>query len=124
MRPFLALLPILLFFPTTASAQTVGSRVTIDLGTSDAERRTIRYTCEGVEPFSVEYVNAEPNFFALVPIEGRTLIMAAVLSASGARYAAGPYAWWTRGPEADLYDLTLGEDADPIATCSEFTETP
>jgi membrane-bound inhibitor of C-type lysozyme len=89
----------------------------------NAERNVVPYQCEGLEPFSVEYVNANPIFLAFVPVNGETLIFVNVLSASGARYASGQYVWWTEGGQADLYDETLGEDAEPIA-CLEATETP
>jgi membrane-bound inhibitor of C-type lysozyme len=90
----------------------------------DAERRIVAYQCDGIEPFSVEYLNADPNFFAIVPMGDHSQIFVAVLSASGAKYAAGNYVWWTKGPEADFYDLTLGEDAPPNAHCLEASETP
>ncbi|GLQ53535.1 MliC family protein [Devosia nitrariae] len=103
----------------------VQSTVVLTLGTDgDAEKRLVRYECEGLEPFAVEYINAAPNFLALVPVEGETLIFSAVLSASGARYAAAHWEWWTSGPEASLHDLTLGPDAEPVAACLEFTEGP
>jgi membrane-bound inhibitor of C-type lysozyme len=88
-------------------------------GTEPVERFTVPYSCEGLEPFSVEYINAGANALALVPVEGETLVFANVLSASGARYAAGPFVWWTRGRSADLYDIRQGEDAAPIASCTE-----
>jgi membrane-bound inhibitor of C-type lysozyme len=124
--PALALPALAQDAPAPASSPvTVQSSVTLTLGTTrDAEKRTIAYTCEGAEPFSVDYINAVPNFLALVPIEGETMIFAAVLSASGARYVAGEYEWWTQGPEATLRNIAEGEDAPPLATCSEFSNTP
>lgn len=63
---------------------------------------TIRYECDaqgakmglpsGV--FSVEYINGAGNSLAVVPIHGKSLIFANVISGSGARYAAGEYIWW------------------------------
>lgn len=103
----------------------VETALEIRLGlTGDAEKRAITYDCEGLEPMSVQYINAAPNFLALVPVNGETLVLAAVLSGSGVRYAAANWVWWTSGAEASLYDLTLGDEADPIATCLEFTMTP
>lgn len=90
----------------------------------DAERKLVRYDCEGAESFDVEYVNAAPNFLAFVPVDGATYLFASVVSASGARYAAANYVWWTKGTDADLYDVTLGEDAAPILTCAEHIQTP
>lgn len=98
-------------------------QVVLDLD-GDVQRTVSRYECEGAEPFTVEYVNAKPVFLAFVPVNGEKLVFVNVIAASGARYASGQYVWWTRGPDADLYDVTAGEDAAPILTCLEATETP
>jgi membrane-bound inhibitor of C-type lysozyme len=110
-----------------ATAQAVETSLQIELGTqSDFERRTTLYDCATAEPISVTYINAAPNFLALVPIEGEPdqLVFAAVIAASGVRYAAGQWEWWTKGVDASLRDITLGEDADPVLTCSEMNNTP
>ena len=132
LKPFACL--ALSLTPLTALAQEamppssgpdVGTAITLSLGSDiSAEQRIIAYTCEETEPFSVRYINAAPNFLALVPIEGETLVMAAVLSGSGARYTAGQYEWWTTGPDGTLRDLTSDEDAPALATCSEFSNVP
>jgi membrane-bound inhibitor of C-type lysozyme len=90
----------------------------------DAERKLIRYDCEGAESFDVEYINAAPNFLAFVPYDGATYLMSSVIAASGARYAAANYVWWSKGTDAELYDVSQGEDAPPILTCSEHIQTP
>jgi membrane-bound inhibitor of C-type lysozyme len=118
-------IPALLTLAATFPASAQQATLSIDLGaTGNAERTVTRYECEdGIERV-VTYINAAPNFLALFPHEDKTLVMANVLSASGARYAAGQFIWWTSGPDADLYDVTAGEDAAPIAHCFEITETP
>lgn len=88
----------------------------------DFERTVVRYNCEQAEPLVAEYVNAAPNFLAILPIEGHKLVFVTVLSGSGARYAAGEYEWWTRGDEATLTNLTT-PDAEPV-TCTAISETP
>jgi membrane-bound inhibitor of C-type lysozyme len=89
----------------------------------DFERRIVRYDCGQSEPLVAEYVNAAPNFLAIVSIEGGPkLVFVTVLSASGARYAAGEYEWWTKGSEGTLANLTT-PDAEPLA-CTEISETP
>ena len=90
----------------------------------DIERRVVTYLCDTGQTMSVQYVNAAPNFLAIVPVNDQNLVFASALSASGARYVSGPYEWWTRRDEARLSDLTLGEDADPLATCTEASNTP
>ena len=90
----------------------------------DAERKLVRYDCEGAESFDVEYINAAPNFLAFVPHDGATYLMSSVIAASGARYAAANYVWWSKGTDAELYDVSQGDDAPPILTCSEHIQTP
>ena len=89
-----------------------------------AEIRTVTYDCEGIPSFDVQYINAAPNFLAVIPVQEQTYIFTTVLSASGARYVAGNFVWWTKGPNADWYDLTQGEDAPPVFSCAEHNQTP
>ncbi len=110
-----------------SSASAVQTTLTIHLGDdplTDFERKIVHYTCASGEPFAVDYINAAPNFLAIMPIETTMLIMSAVESASGAKYVAGRWVWWTKGPDARLYDLTLGDAAEPANTCSEVNNTP
>jgi len=109
-----------------APAATATSSVTISLGTTgDFERKTVKYGCQGQDAqLSVDYINAAPNYLALVPVDEGTLVFTTVLAASGARYASGKYVWSTKGTDASLYDLTAGANAKPILTCSEVNETP
>jgi membrane-bound inhibitor of C-type lysozyme len=90
----------------------------------DAEIKNTVYACEGHEPFTVQYLNAAPNFLALVPIDGKTLIFVNTVSASGAKYESGQYIWWNKGTDATLTDVTEGLDAAPVLTCSEQNDTP
>lgn len=74
-------------------------------GSQPVSRSTFRYTCDangarmGLPPgtFTVEYVNGAGNSLAILPIAGKSLIFANVISGSGARYAAGKYIWWDAG---------------------------
>jgi membrane-bound inhibitor of C-type lysozyme len=89
----------------------------------DAERKIVTYQCEGIEqPFPVEYINAAPNFLALIPVEAKQLIFASTLSADGTRYVSGPFEWWVRGTDATFADLRQ-EPAQPV-NCTEKIETP
>ena len=78
------------------------------------------YDCGPAGRLAVTYVNADPNFLALVPVPGQSqpLLFASVIAGSGARYAAGKYIWWTKGNSASLYDSTLGDNAPPLSTCN------
>lgn len=63
---------------------------------------TATYSCAGGVPFQVQYVNAGANALALLPIDGEQRIFVNVVSGSGARYASGPYVWWSKGETATL----------------------
>ncbi|MGV2077030.1 MULTISPECIES: MliC family protein [unclassified Rhizobium] len=83
------------------------------------ERTQVSYNCGSAGNLAVSYVNADPNFLALVPVPKQTqpLVFASVISGSGARYAAGKYVWWVKGSSASLYDTTLSDNAPPTMTC-------
>jgi membrane-bound inhibitor of C-type lysozyme len=89
---------------------TAGSAAATDLtvrlqGTPSISRQVVQYTCDasgskiGVpeSPFSAEYINAGGNSLVVVPILGKSLIFANVVSGSGARYVARQYTWWEAG---------------------------
>jgi len=98
----------------------VSAQVVLSL-TGDFQRNTVRYHCEGREPFSVDFINAQPNFIALLPVGGQKLVFVNVISADGAKYVAGQYEFWTRGAEATLTDV----QAEPqTVACTEVNETP
>jgi membrane-bound inhibitor of C-type lysozyme len=87
------------------------------------ERNVVRYECEGLEPFAVDYINAQPNFLAILPVDNQKLVFVATIAGSGVRYVSGQYEWWTKGSDATLADLTAAEGTEPV-TCLEATETP
>lgn len=90
----------------------------------DIERKLVTYLCDDGQAIAVQYVNAAPNFLAVVPVAGQNQVFATTLSASGARYVSGPFEWWSHQGEATLRDLTQDEDAPPLATCTQATNTP
>jgi len=100
-------------------AATAANAATITIDVPDADgAETIRqtYDCGGTRVEAV-YHNAGSVSLAVLTIGGETVVASNVIAASGARYAGAHYVWWTRGDSADLYDLTKGEDAPPVA-CS------
>ena len=109
----------------TASPALADVSIGVDLSISgDAEIRNTTYDCGDAGKLAVRYVNASPNFLALIPVKDRTLIFANTISASGAKYESGQYIWWNKGAEATLSDVTEGLDAAPVMTCSEENDTP
>jgi len=78
-------------------------------------RQTRKYTCATGRILHVTYWNAaNGQSFALVPVKGKQLLFVNTIAASGVKYQAGSYTWWTKGPRADLYDAMAGEDAPPV----------
>lgn len=99
--------------------------ITLGLSLSgDLERKLVAYDCGAETRLAVEYLNAAPDFLALIPIDGAPRIFVNTISASGAKYESGPYVWWNKGNDATLSDITEGLDAAPVLTCSEIVETP
>lgn len=78
-------------------------------------RHTFRYTCADGKTFKATYINGtNGQSFALVPVEGRNLLFVGVIAASGVKYVADRYTWWTKGPGADLYDAMNEGSPKPI----------
>lgn len=109
-----------------AAPPAISSSLAITLNTTgDFERKTVGYGCQGIqETLSVDYLNAAPNYLAMIPLDGSVLLFNTVLAGSGAKYVSGKYVWWTKGQDGSLYDLTEGPNAKPILTCSEVNDTP
>lgn len=92
--------------------------------TGDAEIKNTTYDCGDAGKLAVQYVNASPNFLAVIPIKDQTLVFVNTISASGAKYESGQYVWWNKGADATLSDITEGLDAAPVMSCSEENDTP
>ncbi|UJQ94558.1 MliC family protein [Mariluticola halotolerans] len=91
----------------------------------NAERHVVHYKCEDAdEPLQVEYLNANPDYLAILPVDGVKQIFVTTIAASGVRYISGKYVWWTKGAEASLFDLTEGLDAEPLTSCLEANDIP
>ena len=107
----------------TLNTATVALTISIDTA-GDIDRKMVTYACDNGVTLPVQYINAAPNFLAIVPVEDANLVMVTTLSGSGARYVAGPYEWWSTGDEASLRDLMQDEDSEPILDCTAVVNTP
>lgn len=123
MRTVAAVLALLLPFANGALAAETSFQLGLAIK-GNAELRTVTYDCEGIPSFDVEYVNAAPNFLAIIPVQVDTYVFTAVTAASGVKYVAGNFVWWTKGTDAEWYDITRGENAPPAFKCSEHIQTP
>src|SRR3569832_1618399 len=90
----------------------------------DAEIKNTTYDCGDAGKLAVQYVNAAPNFLAVIPIKEQSLVFVNTISASGAKYESGQYVWCNKGADATLSDITEGRDAAPVMTCAEEYDTP
>ena len=112
-RRWVASVGVLAFVAVSGVARAAGLLPLPDIRTS--HRVTQKYTCATGRILQVTYLNAtNGQSFAVLPVKGRQMLFVNVLSGSGAKYQAGSYTWWTKGPQATLYDAMLGEDAPPL----------
>lgn len=113
MRALLAVIAL-----TSSIAIAHSAEVTLDLP-GDVDDSTVSYSCEDGTELDVRYVNAGSVSLAVFDWEGDRYVGSSAVSASGARYVADRFVWWTSGEEATLTDELAGADADPLATCTE-----
>ena len=129
MSRFLALPLAAVVLTTPASLAfgqaTTSASLTLTLESAgDIERNVVSYQCDDEQVLAVQYINAAPNFLAIVPVEGVNHVFATTIAASGARYISGPYEWWSHQGEATLRDLMQDEDAEPLVSCNQASNTP
>lgn len=115
-----------LLIATPAMAVDTTVSVTLTAPSGAFEQHIAQYDCGTDTHLAVTYLNAAPNFLAILPApeEPTPLVFASVQSGSGARYAAGKWIWWTKNADANLFDATLGDNAEPVLTCTEINNTP
>ncbi|WP_109577680.1 MliC family protein [Aminobacter sp. AP02] len=103
----------------SAAGSALASTITLELpGNAAVDRQAVSYKC-GDRDIKAEYINAGSNSLAVLTMGDETVVAVTVLSGSGAKYAGQQYVWWTKGDNADLYDLTEGEDAPPLHSCTK-----
>ena len=105
------------FIIAAATNAAMASTVTLELpGGAPVERNSVNYKC-GDQAVKAEYINAGDNSLVVLTLGDRTVVAVTVLSGSGAKYAGQQYVWWTKGDNADLYDLMKGDDAPAVFSC-------
>ncbi|WP_244813874.1 MliC family protein [Caballeronia sp. Lep1P3] len=89
-----------------------------------ASTQTTRYDCKDGKTVSVQYTNTRNRqSFAALTVDGRKLLFVNVIAGSGARYVADQYTWWTKGPDANLYDEMAAKNSPPLlADCHARTD--
>ena len=102
--------------PSQAQQAQPTVKISIDMP-AEATANSVTYACGDGISLPVSYVNSDPNFLAVVPVDGKSIIFASAISGSGARYTSGRYEWWTKGDNATLRDLTVDESEKPMLEC-------
>ncbi|MEX3526055.1 MAG: MliC family protein [Burkholderia sp.] len=105
-----------------ASRRPRPAQLTVEEIDTDARSFTNYQCANQARPVRVAYWLARNGqSFALVPVNGRPMLFVNTLSASGVRYQAGRYTWWTKGPAATLSDEIASSAAPPLlADCQEI----
>jgi membrane-bound inhibitor of C-type lysozyme len=80
-----------------------------------ASTQSTRYDCRDGKSVTVQYTTTRNRqSFAALTVDGRKLLFVNVIAGSGAKYAADQYVWWTKGPQANLYDEMAAKDSPPL----------
>ncbi|KDR88233.1 hypothetical protein L905_25295 [Agrobacterium sp. TS43] len=76
------------------------------------------YQCAADKVEAVYFSAGEISLVRLGLKDGVT-VAANVISGSGAKYQGGIYVWWSKGEEADLYDLMADPEMKKPVHCVE-----
>ncbi|KWA08572.1 MliC family protein [Burkholderia territorii] len=91
------------------------AQLTVEEIDADARVQTVYQCANQKQPVRVSYWRAgNGQSFALVPVNGQQLLFVDTVSASGVRYQAGRYTWWTKGKEGTLRDEIADQNAAPL----------
>ena len=100
-------------FLSNAAAKTVPIALHIP-GVIILNQQRVIYRCAGDVRLPVRYLNTNAGALAYLSVGGKKRIFVNVVSASGARYVADRYAWWSKGREGFLEEIYQEESADPV----------
>lgn len=76
------------------------------------------YQC-AADKVEATYFNAGEISLVRLGLKDGVTVAANVMSGSGAKYQGGIYVWWSKGEEADLYDLMADPEMKQPVHCVE-----
>ncbi len=76
------------------------------------------YQC-AADKVEAVYFNAGEISLVRLGLKDGVTVAANVISGSGAKYQGGMYVWWSKGNEADLYDLMADPQMKQPVHCIE-----
>lgn len=80
------------------------------------------YQC-AADKVEATYFNAGDISLVRLGLKDGVVVAANVISGSGARYQGGVHVWWSKGEEADLYDLMADPEMKKPVHCVEVKKT-
>ncbi|WP_142779425.1 MliC family protein [Agrobacterium sp. T29] len=86
-------------------------------GTTVEKVETV-YQC-AADKVEAVYFNAGEISLVRLGLKDGVTVAANVISGSGAKYQGGIYVWWSKGEEADLYDLMADPEMKKPVHCVE-----
>ena len=99
----------------TAVSVAHAAQLTVEEIDADSRQQAFYQCANQKQPVWVSYWRAgNGQSFALVPVNGQQLLFVDTVSASGVRYQAGRYTWWTKGKEGTLRDEIADQNAAPL----------
>ncbi len=112
-------LPCLATFVLSIAADALAEDLVIPLpkGTAVEKVETI-YQC-AADRVEAVYFNAGDVSLVRLGLKDGVTVAANVISGSGAKYQGGVHVWWSKGDEADLYDLMADPDMKKPVHCVE-----
>jgi membrane-bound inhibitor of C-type lysozyme len=114
------ILPLLYAVVLLTPALVLAQTETVSFQGSIVVNKQVRsYSCRDSKQVSVLYINTANDSFAYLPVDGKRHVFVTVLSASGAKYASGPYVWWTKGRQANLTRDGVNGMPPLLAECVE-----
>ncbi|MFK0384547.1 MliC family protein [Agrobacterium sp. NPDC090273] len=85
--------------------------------TTSVEKIESAYQC-GQEKVVATYLNAGNISLVRIAFADRIIVASNVMAASGAKYQGSVYVWWSKGDEADLYDLMADAEMKKPVHCT------
>ncbi|PZP43145.1 MAG: hypothetical protein DI595_21510 [Agrobacterium fabrum] len=86
-------------------------------GTTVEKVETV-YQC-AADRVEAVYFNAGDVSLVWLRLKDGVTVAANVISGSGAKYQGGIHVWWSKGDEADLYDLMADPEMKQPVHCTE-----
>jgi len=100
--------------PNAVSAKAASISVLHIPGITVLNQQRVIYRCAGDVRLPVRYINTSAGALAYLPAGDKKRLFVSVQAASGVKYVAGSYVWWSKGDTGFLVDVAQDEGGEPI----------